>query len=136
MHRRPVLPMNHKTNEMLRAFAAEVTSTLLDGNRHQTPGLGTFSTCIRKASAKRAACKMVMFRASAELRAYATGGSLPLVSVPHAEVVSFIVEAMQIEQGVDVPLVGRMAVVPVVGKKPKLIFHGAQELNDVLAGSC
>ena len=66
MHRRPVLPMNHKTNDMLRAFAAEVTSTLLDGNRHQTPGLGTFSTCIRKASAKRSACKMVMFRASLE----------------------------------------------------------------------
>ena len=48
----------------------------------------------------------------------------------------YIVEAMQIEQGVDVPLLGRMAVVPVVGKKPKRIFHGAQELNDVLAGSC
>ena len=79
---------------------------------------------------------MVMFRASAELRAYATGGSLPLVSGLHAEVVSFIVEAMQIEQGVDVPILGRMAVVSVVGKKAKLIFHGAQELNDVLAGSC
>jgi len=77
--------MNHKTNEMLRAFAAEVTSALLDGNRNQTLGLGTFSTCIRKASAKRAACKMAMFRASAELRAYATGGLLPLVSIPHAE---------------------------------------------------
>ena len=48
----------------------------------------------------------------------------------------YIVEAMQIEQGVDVPLLGRMAVVPVVGKKPKLISNGAQELNDVLAGSC
>jgi len=40
--------MNHKTNEMLRAFAAEVTSTLLDGNRHQTPGLGTFPTNFEK----------------------------------------------------------------------------------------
>ena len=79
---------------------------------------------------------MVMFRASAELRAYAAGGSLPLVSSTTCRTVSFIVEAMQMEQGVDVPLLGRMAVVPVVGKKPKLIFHGAQELNDVLAGSC
>ena len=79
---------------------------------------------------------MVVFRASVELSVYATGGSLPLVSGPHLEVVSFIAEAMQIEQGVDVPLLGRMAVVPVVGKKPKLIFHGAQELNDVLPSSC
>ena len=79
---------------------------------------------------------MVMFRASAELSAYATGGSLPLVSGLHAEVVSFIVEAMQIEQGVDVPLLGRMAVVPIVGTKPRLIFHDAREVNDVLAGLC
>jgi hypothetical protein len=55
------------------------------------------------------------------------------VSGPHVEVVSVIVEAMQSEHGIDVPLLGRMAVVPVPGKKPKLIFHGAEELNDVLA---
>jgi hypothetical protein len=65
---------------------------------------------------------MAMFRASAELRAYVTDGRAPLLSRPHTEVVSFIVEAMQSEQGVDVPLLGRMAVVPVPGKKPKLIF--------------
>lgn len=74
-----------------------------------------------------------MFRASAELREYAAGGPPPPVSGPHAEVASVIVEAMQSEQGVDVPLLGRMAVVPVPGKRPKLIFHGADELNDVLA---
>lgn len=74
-------------------------------------------------------------RASAELREYATGGPLPSLSGPHAEVVSPIVEARRNEQGVDVPLIGRMAVVPVPGKKPKLIFHGANELNDVLASS-
>lgn len=74
-----------------------------------------------------------MFRASAELREYASGGPPPPLSGPHAEVVSVIVEAMQSEQGVDVPLLGRMAVVPVPGRKPKLIFHGAKELNDVLA---
>lgn len=55
------------------------------------------------------------------------------VSGPHADVVSVLVEAMRSEQGVDVPLLGRMAVVPVLGKKPTLIFHGAKELNDVLA---
>ena len=78
---------------------------------------------------------MAMFRASAELREHVVGGPPPSVSGPHAEVVSFIVEAMQSEQGVNVPLLGRMAVVPVPGKKPKLIFHGAEELNDVLAAS-
>jgi len=76
---------------------------------------------------------MAMFRASAELRESATGGPPPLVSGPHTEVMMVIVEAMQSQQGVDVPLLGRMAVVPVTGKKPKLIFHAAKELNDALA---
>jgi len=76
-----------------------------------------------------------MFRASTELREYASGGPPPPVSGPHSEVVSVIVEAMQSEQGVDVPLLGRMAVVPVHRRKPKLIFHGAKELNDILAAS-
>jgi nucleoid DNA-binding protein len=128
-------PKIRKTDKRLRAFVQEVTATLLDGKRHQTPGLGTFSTCTRKATADRAACKMAMFRASTELREYASGGPPPPVSGPHVEVVSVIVEAMQSEQGIDVPLLGRMAVVPVPGKKPKLIFHGAEELNDVLAAS-
>lgn len=78
---------------------------------------------------------MAMFRASTELREYASGGPQPPVSGRHAEVVSVIVEAMQSEQGVDVPLLGRMAVVPVPGRKPKLIFHGSKELNDILATS-
>ena len=123
-----------KTDKKLLAFVQEVTATLLDGKRHQTPGLGTFSTCTRRATANRAACQMAMFRASAELRAYTTGGPPPLLSGPHTEVVSAIVEAMQSQQGVYVPLLGRMAVVPVPGKNPKLIFHGAKELNDALAG--
>src|SRR6266404_5074099 len=128
-------PKSRKTDPRLRAFVEEVTATLLDGKPHRTPGLGTFSTCTRKAIADRVACKMAMFRASTELREYASGGPPPPVSGPHAEVVSVIVEAMQCEQGVDVPLLGRMAVVPVTGRKPKLIFHGAEELNDVLAPS-
>jgi hypothetical protein len=78
---------------------------------------------------------MAMLRASAELREYASGGPPSPLSGPHSEVVSVIVEAMQSEQGVDVPLLGRMAVVPVLGRKPKLIFHGAKELDDVLAAS-
>ena len=124
-----------KTDKKLRAFVQEVTATLLDGKPYRTPGLGTFSTCTRRATEDRVACKMAMFRASAELREYTSGGPLPLVSGPHAEAVSAIVEAMQSDRGVDVPLLGRMAVVPVAGKKPKLIFHGAEELNGVLAAS-
>ena len=127
-------PRALKTDRRVRAFVREVTATLLDGKRHRTPGLGTFSTCIRKATADRVACKMAMFRASAELRAYASGGPSPHVSGPYADVVNVIVEAMQSERGVVVPFLGRMAVVPVPGKKPKLIFHGAEELNRVLAG--
>lgn len=128
-------PEIRKADRRLRAFVEEVTATLLDGNRHTTHGLGTFSTCTRKAVAGRVACKMAMFRASTELREYSSGGPPPLVSGPHAEVVRVIVEAMQSERGVVVPLLGRMAVVPVPGKKPKLIFHGAEELNGVLAAS-
>lgn len=125
----------HRIDKRLRAFVQEVTATLLDGKRHRTPGLGTFSTCSRKGSADRAACKMAMFRASAALREYASGGPPPAVSGPRAELARVIIEAMQSERGIDVPLLGRMAVVPVPGKKPKLIFHGAEELNDVLAAS-
>ena len=128
-------PRIRRTDKRLRAFVQEVTATLLDGKLHRTPGLGTFSTCTRKAAAHRVACKMAMFRASAELREHASGGPAPSVSGPHAEVVSVIVEAMQSERGVVVPLLGRMAVVPVPGKKPKLIFHGAAELNRVLAAA-
>jgi len=128
-------PKIRKTDQRLRVFVEEVTATLLDGKPHRTPGLGTFSTCTRKATAGRVACTMAMFRASAELREYASGGPPPPVSGPHAEVVSVIIDAMQSEQGVDVPLLGRMAVVPVPGKKPRLIFHGAKELNGVLADS-
>lgn len=124
-----------RTDERLRAFVQEVTATLLDGKRHRTPGLGTFSTCTRKATADRVACKMGMFRASPELREYASGGPPPRVSGPHAEAVNVVVEAMQGEQGVNVPLLGRMAVVPISGKKPTLIFHGSEELNNVLAAS-
>ncbi len=128
-------PKIRRTERRLRAFVREVTATLLGGKCHRTPGLGTFSTCTRKATADRVVCKMAMFRASAELREYASGGRPPPVSGPHAEVVSVIIEAMQSERGVLVPLLGRMAVVPVPGKKPKLIFHGAEELNRVLAAS-
>jgi nucleoid DNA-binding protein len=125
----------HKTDKKLRAFVEEVTATLLNGKRHRTPGLGTFSTCTRKTSAGRVACRMAIFRASAELREFAAGGPPPCVSGPHAAVVSTIVNAMQLEPGVEVPLLGRMAVVRVRDGKPRLIFHGAQALNDVLSTS-
>jgi hypothetical protein len=77
---------------------------------------------------------MAIFRASAVLRDYASGGPPPSVSGPHAAVVSAIVDAMQNEQGIEVPLLGRMAVVQTRGKK-RLIFHAAKELNDVIVAS-
>ena len=128
-------PESCKADRRLRAFVQEVTATLRDGHRHTTPGLGTFSTCTRKAVAGQVSCKMAMFRASTELREHASGGPPPTLSGPHAEVVRVIIEAMQRERGVVVPLLGRLAVVAVPGKKPKLIFHGAEELNGVLAAT-
>ena len=74
-----------------------------------------------------------MFRASNELRADASGGPAPALSGAHIDIVRVIVDAMQNARGVVVPGLGRMAVVPVSGSRPKLIFHGARELNDLLA---
>ena len=76
-----------------------------------------------------------MFRASPELRDFASGGRSPTLSGPHAKAVGTIVQGMQRKAGISIPRLGRMAVVPVLGGKPKLIFHGAEELNDMLAGS-
>jgi nucleoid DNA-binding protein len=126
---------NHKLNKKWQAFVQEVTGTLFAGERHQTPGFGTFSTCTRKAKGDRAACTIAMFRPSAELREHASGGQPPDISGPHADAVNEIVGAMQSESGVDVPLLGRLALVQTPGKKPKLIFHGCAELNEVLTDS-
>ena len=76
-----------------------------------------------------------MFRASAELRKFASGGPSPSLSGPHAEAVKTIVQGMQSKAGLHIALLGYMAVVPVLGGKPKLIFHGSRELNDLLAAS-
>lgn len=122
-----------KNDRRLKVFVKDVTETLLDGKRYQTQGLGTFSTCARKATPDRPSCKMAMFRASSELREYATGGKKPKISGPHAEIVKIIVDAMQNEEGIYVTNLGRMAVIPVPGKNPKLIFHAADELNGLLA---
>ena len=122
-----------KNDKRLKALVMEITESLLDGKPHRTPGLGTFSTCTRKAAENRVACKMAMYRACTELREYASGGPTPNVSGPHVEVVRVIVEAMQSEEGIEIPFLGRMAVVPVPEKNPKLIFHGAEELNSLLA---
>ena len=50
-----------------------------------------------------------------------------------AEIIQFIIEGMCAEEGIDVPGLGRMAIVPEVGKKPKLIFHGGEELNGLIS---
>ena len=53
--------MIRRTDEKLLVFVHEVTATLLDGKRHHTPGFGTFSTCARKATADRVACRTALF---------------------------------------------------------------------------
>ena len=119
----------------LQLFAREVTSSLLAGRSYRAPGLGTFSTCTRKAAPGRPSSTMAMFRASVELREYASGGPLPQHSGPHAHALSAISRGMQSERGISIPRFGRMAVVPMPSGKPKLIFHGAEELNARFAKS-
>ena len=119
----------------LGAFVRSIGQALLNSRPHKTVGFGTFSTCSRKASGDRPACKMAMFRPSVELRQFANGGPLPSVTGAHAEVVTSIIKAMQSEQGVEVPSLGRFAIVPVTGKQPKLIFHGSEKLNAALGPS-
>ena len=121
-----------KNDKRLKAFIQDITTTLQAGNRTQIKGFGTFSICTRKATKDRAACKMAMFRASTELRDYSMGGSLSAIESPHAEIIHVIIDGMQSEEGINIPNLGRMAVVPVSGKNPKIIFHGADELNSIL----
>src|SRR5260370_36109446 len=110
-----------KTREHpLQAFVQEVSATLRIGRPYRTPGLGTFSTCTRRATPDRCASTMAMFRASAELRAYASGGPLPTFAGPHALALRTIVRGMLREEGITVPKLGRMSVVPVSGSKPKV----------------
>jgi hypothetical protein len=78
---------------------------------------------------------MAMFRASAELRRYASGARLPELSGPHARALRTIAQGMRSERGITIPQLGRMAVVPVPDGRPKLIFNGANELNQRLAAS-
>lgn len=128
------IAMSTAQGDLLQAFAREVAATPQAGKAFRTPGLGTFSTCTRRATRDRPASTMAMFRASAELRAYAAGGSRPTFSGPHAAAVRAIVRGMLTEEGITLPQLGRMAVVPVPRSRPKLIFHGSKELNAVLAG--
>jgi hypothetical protein len=122
-------------DQALRAFVKEVTVALLAGESYRAPGLGTFSPCTRRAVPGRPSSTMAIFRASAELRSYASGGPPPNLSGPHARALRTIAEGMQSEGGITIPLLGRMAVVPAPSGKPKLIFHGAKALNDRLGSS-
>ena len=119
----------------LRVFVQEVTLALLAGQCYRAPGLGTFSPCTRQTAPGRPSSTMAIFRASAELRGYASGGPLPNLSGPHARALRTIADGMQSESGITIPLLGRMAVVSVPGGRPKLIFHGAKELNERFGAS-
>lgn len=121
-----------KNDKRIKTFVQEITSSLALGKKYQVPGLGTFTTCSRKDSSGRVTCKIAMFRPSAELRDYASGGVCPSVSGQYEDAIRYIIEAMKNEEGVQIPRLGRLAVIPAKGKKPKLIFHGADELNNAL----
>ena len=120
-------------DQILRVFIQEVTLALIAGQRYRAPGLGTFSPCKRQATPGRSSSTMAIFRASAELRQYASGGPLPNLSGAHAQALRIITEGMQGAQGITIPLLGRMAVVREPSARPRLIFHGATELNERMA---
>jgi hypothetical protein len=60
-------------------------------------------------------------------------GPQPTFAGPHASALRTIVRGMSRADGITIPRLGRIAVVPVSGAKPRLIFHGAMELNAALA---
>ncbi|MEM9301941.1 MAG: hypothetical protein AAGE01_07510 [Pseudomonadota bacterium] len=118
--------------QRVAAFAEDVAQELVHGKRYRVAGFGTFSTCQRKAAPGRPACRIAMFRASAELRAYAAGGDPPELGTPHQEAVRSIAVAMLAPDGVHVPGLGRFAVEGQGAKRQKLVFQGAAELNEQL----
>lgn len=122
-----------REDNVIQEFVQAVTSSLLAGKKYPIPGFGTFSTCSRKDESGQPVCKIAMFRASSELRDFSTGGPSPTFTGPHAVVVSHIVENMQNEGGVDIPLLGQMVCEPVKGKNTKFIYRGALELNNALS---
>lgn len=113
----------------LTAFVDEVTACLVRGERYQSPGFGTFSTCSRKAAPGRPACRMATFRASTELREQVANHTALPVPGAHAAAVRALVEAMQRDGGVQVPGLGHLDVARATGKKPRLTFRATAGLN-------
>ncbi|MDH5325539.1 MAG: hypothetical protein OEZ68_12100 [Gammaproteobacteria bacterium] len=125
------IPGIRKNDKRLTALVTEISLDLSQGKKHVVAGLGTFSACSRKAGAGNPACTIAMFRACTELRDYAEGGTKPKTEGTHAPIVQIILNAMKTQETVDIPRFGRLAMVK-DGKKTKLIFHGADELNGKL----
>jgi len=75
-----------------------------------------------------------MWRADAALREHIQGGPPKESAGLHGAAVAGIIAAMMGDGGVDLPQLGRLGLVRVAGKKPKLTFHAADELNAALTG--
>lgn len=121
-----------KINPEVTTLINEVTASLVSGKKITVEGLGTFSSCTRKATATRDACTIAMFRADKSLRTHIDTQAELSVSGAHAEAVTTIIQAMQQTGGVDVPDFGHFEAVAVSGKPHKLIFHADAVLNDKL----
>ncbi|MDH5691837.1 MAG: HU family DNA-binding protein [Gammaproteobacteria bacterium] len=119
-----------KNDKSLTTFVEELSEALGKGERFQVPGFGTFTTCTRKATPGRAACTIAMFRAATELRDFAARGTKPKISGPHSKLLTQVLSGMSSDEFVDAPGLGKFAIEGKGGKKPKLIFHGADEFND------
>lgn len=118
----------------LDAFTDAVRTALLAGKRLAVPAFGTFTRCTRKAKGDRPACRIAMWRANAGLRTQLEGGAPVQLEGRHQHVVAALIQGMDTEAGVQVPGLGRFAVLR-SGQKTKLIFHAAAELNDALSAA-
>ena len=127
--------MYEKNDKRLTHMVNDITAELKQGKKYQAPGFGTFSTCTRKATQEHAACTMAMFRASAEFRDYSSGGRMPAISGPHKDIVKLIAKAVKSGHEVTIPRFGLITLLQDDGAKPRLIFHGAAELNGSLTES-
>ena len=127
------LPGIRKNDKRLTEFVKDVASSLQDGKKFQTPGLGTFSTCTRKAAQGRPACTISMFRPSTELREYIGGGVIPSIQGPHKEILKLIARTMKTQDEFVVPRLGTFVIDSSSVKNTKVSFQGAKELNDSLS---
>lgn len=125
------IPGIRRNDKRITQFVTDITKTLQSGNKHQTTGLGTFSTCTRKAAGGKPTCTITMFRPSKEFRDYMSGGAMPKMDGPHKEVVKIITKSIKSASELEVPKLGVFCI-DSSGENTRITFQGTIELNSSL----